>query len=94
MIIIDFDGEGSYNLNFTNIGTYSFLPDPSNPDPNTVVVYTTVGDAQSNNGTLNVSSYDGNTVTGTFSFTAFNLDDNTDTAEVTNGEFNIEITGN
>ncbi|MCT8338802.1 DUF6252 family protein [Flavobacteriaceae bacterium TK19130] len=94
MIVQGFDGEGSYNLNFTSIGTYSYLPDPSNPDPNTVVVYTTVGDAQSNNGEVNVSSYDGTTIKGTFSFTGFNLDDNADTVSVTEGEFNIEVTNN
>lgn len=92
MIISGFDGEGTYDLNFLNLGTYSYLPDPGNPDPNTVVIYTTVGTGQGNNGTLSVSSFDGNTVKGTFSFTGFNLDNNGDTVAVTEGQFNIEIT--
>ncbi|QNJ96992.1 hypothetical protein [Constantimarinum furrinae] len=94
MIIQNFTGEGTYELSFLNIGTYSYLPDPSNPDPNTVVVYSTVGDAQTINGELNVSSYDGNTVKGTFSFTGINLNDPADTVSVTNGQFNIEVTQN
>ena len=91
MIIQGFDGEGTYQLNFTNIGTYSYLPDPNNPDPNTVVVFTTVGDAQSNNGELKVSSFDGETIKGTFTFTAYNLDDITDTVTVNDGAFNIKV---
>ncbi|MCG2418518.1 hypothetical protein K8089_05740 [Aequorivita sp. F47161] len=94
MIIQNFDGEGTYNLNFMNIGTYSYLPDPGNPDPNTVVIYTTVGDGQGNNGTISISSFDGNTVKGTFSFTGINLNDNSDTVSVTEGQFNIEVTNN
>ena len=50
MVITTFDGVGTYDLNFTNIGTYSYLPDPSNPDPNTVVIYTT------GNGSLCINS--------------------------------------
>jgi Family of unknown function (DUF6252) len=92
MIIVSFDGTGTYPLNFTNLGTYSYLPDPSNPDPNTVVVYTTVGDATGNNGELKVSSYDGNIIKGTFTFTGFNLDDMSDTVSVTSGQFEIEVT--
>ncbi|MDX1461929.1 MAG: DUF6252 family protein [Marinirhabdus sp.] len=92
MIIIGFDGVGTYPLNFTNIGTYSYLPDPNNPDPTTVVVYTTVGDAMGNNGEVNVSSFDGNIIKGTFSFEAFNLDNMSDTVSVTNGQFEIEVT--
>ncbi|PVW17121.1 DUF6252 family protein [Marixanthomonas spongiae] len=91
VIIIGFDGEGTYQLNFTNIGTYSYLPDPNNPDPNSVVVYTTVGDAQNNYGELKVSSYDGDSVKGTFSFTGYNLDDLNDTVAVTEGSFNIKV---
>ncbi len=94
MIISGFDGVGSYDLNFMNLGTYSYLPDPGNPDPNTVVVYTTLGNGQGNNGTVNVSSFDGNTIKGTFNFTGFNLDDNSDTVAVTEGQFNIEVTNN
>ncbi len=92
VVIIGFDGPGTYPLNFTNIGTYSYLPDPSNPDPTTVVVYTTVGNAQGNNGELNVSSFDGDNVQGTFSFTGFNLDDISDTVSITEGTFDIKVT--
>tara|TARA_R100000306_G_scaffold12304_5_gene14843 strand:- start:2400 stop:2921 length:522 start_codon:yes stop_codon:yes gene_type:complete len=91
MIIQGFDGEGTYQLNFTNIGTYSYLPDPNNPDPNTVVVFTTVGDAQSNNGELKVSSFDGETIKGTFTFTGYNLDDNNDTVTVSDGAYDIKV---
>lgn len=94
MIIQNFDGEGTYNLNFLNIGTYSYLPDPSNPDPNTIVLYTTVGDGLSDNGTISISSFDGNTVKGTFSFTGYNIDDESDTVDVTEGQFNVEVTNN
>lgn len=92
MIITSFDGEGTYDLNFINIGTYSYLPDPGNPDPNTVVVYSTVGTGNGNNGTLKVSSYDGNTIKGTFSFTGYNLDNTSQSVSVTDGQFNIEVT--
>ena len=86
IIINGFDGEGTYDISLLNIGTYSYLPDPSNPDPSTVVIYT------ASSGELNVSSYDGNTAKGTFNFSAANLNNPSDTVEVTNGEFNIEVT--
>ncbi|MBP41516.1 MAG: hypothetical protein CL528_07065 [Aequorivita sp.] len=92
IILTSFDGEGSYDLNFVNIGTYSYLPDPSNPDPNTVVVYSTVGTGQGNNGTINISSYDGNTIKGTFNFTGYNLNNTSESVSVTDGQFNIEVT--
>lgn len=94
MIVQNFTGEGTYELSFLNIGTYSFLPDPSNPDPNTVVVYSTVGDGQTINGEINISSYDGETVQGTFSFSGVNINDPNDTKSVTQGAFNIEVTQN
>ncbi|SDE35363.1 DUF6252 family protein [Ulvibacter litoralis] len=93
-IITGFDGVGTYSLNFVNIGTYSYLPDPSNPDPNTVVVFTTVGNAQGNNGEVNISTFDDTTVSGTFSFTGYNLDNIGDTVSVTNGAFNVAYTRN
>lgn len=86
VIINGFDGEGTYEISLLNIGTYSYLPDPSNPDPSTVVIYT------ASSGELKVSSYDGNTAQGTFKFSAANLNNPSDTVEVTNGEFNIEVT--
>ncbi|MGJ8667340.1 MAG: DUF6252 family protein [Patiriisocius sp.] len=94
MIVTTFDGVGTYPLNFTNLGTYSFLPDSSNPDPSTVVIYTTAGAAPNNAGEINISSFDGETVQGTFSFTGYSLDNNSDTVSVTNGEFNITVTNN
>ncbi|MBZ0328351.1 MAG: hypothetical protein K8F54_12140 [Altibacter sp.] len=94
MIVQNFTGVGTYELSFLNIGTYSYLPDPSNPDPNTVVIYSTLGDAQSINGEVNISSYDGDTVEGTFSFTGFNINDIGDTVSVTSGAFNIEVVQN
>ncbi|HIB49556.1 MAG TPA: hypothetical protein EYN07_00640 [Flavobacteriaceae bacterium] len=93
MIIQNFDGAGTYELNFLNIGTYSYLPDPSNPDPSTVVIYTTVNGTQSE-GELRVSSFDGNTIVGTFNFTGYNANDMSDTVAVTAGEFNLEVTNN
>lgn len=93
-IIVGFDGVGTYSLNVTNIGTYSYLPDPNNPDPNTVVIYTTVGNGQGNNGEVNISTFDDSTVTGTFSFTGYNMNDTTDTVSVTNGAFNVAYTRN
>ena len=94
MIVQNFTGEGTYELSFLNIGTYSYLPDPSNPDPNTVVIYSTLGDGQTVNGEINIASYDGETVQGTFSFTGININDPNDTTSVTQGEFNIEVTQN
>jgi hypothetical protein len=91
MIITAFDGEGTYQLGMINIGSYAFLPDPSNPDPTTVVTYTTIN-GTSNNGEVNISSYDGDNVRGTFSFTAFNPNNTSESVSVTNGEFNIEVT--
>ncbi len=90
MIIQGFDGEGTYDLSFVNIGTYTILTDIN--DPMSVVIYSTVGNAQSVNGEVNVSSFDGNTAKGTFEFTAINLDDASDVKEVTNGSFNITVT--
>ncbi|RDK89234.1 DUF6252 family protein [Marinirhabdus gelatinilytica] len=91
IILTAFDGVGTYQLGLTNIGSYAFLPDPSNPDPSTVVTYTTVN-GTSSNGEINISSFDGDTVAGTFSFTAFNPQNTSESVEVTNGEFNIEVT--
>jgi len=93
MIIQGFDGVGTYGLNFTNIGTYSYLPDPSNPDPSTVVIYLSINGTGST-GELKVSSFDGNTIQGTFNFTGYKADDQTDTVAVTDGEFNLEVTNN
>ena len=93
MIIQNFDGAGTYDLNFLNIGTYSFLPDPSNPDPSTVVIYTTVN-GTSSAGELRVSSFDGNTIKGTFNFTGYKSDDPNSTVAVTNGEFDLSVTNN
>ncbi len=94
MTITTFDGEGTYPFNFTNIGSYSYLPDSSNPDPTTVVVYSTIGATTNSAGEINISSFDGETVQGTFSFTGYLLDDINDTVSVTNGEFNITVTNN
>ncbi|CAM3279690.1 DUF6252 family protein [Aequorivita lipolytica] len=91
MIVTTFDGVGTYDLNFTNIGTYSYLPDPSNPDPSSVVIFTT-GNGQPSNGQLKVSSFEGNVAKGTFSFTAYNLNDLSQSISVTEGAFNIELT--
>ncbi len=85
-----FDGEGTYDLSFVNIGAYTILTDINNPM--SAVIYSTIGDAQTVNGEVNVSSFDGNTAKGTFEFTAINLDDATDVKEVTNGAFNITVT--
>ncbi|WP_310991365.1 DUF6252 family protein [Aequorivita marina] len=85
-----FDGVGTYDLGLMNIGTYSYLPDPNNPDPSTVVIYSTVGNQSA--GELRVSSYDGSVAKGTFSFNAANLDNPNETVSVTSGEFNIEVT--
>lgn len=91
MIVTTFDGVGTYDLNFVNIGTYSYLPNPSNPDPSTVVIFTT-GNGQSSNGQLKVSSFDGDVAKGTFSFTAYNLDNLSQSVSVSEGEFNIKMT--
>ncbi|MAY23491.1 MAG: hypothetical protein CMC74_11985 [Flavobacteriaceae bacterium] len=93
MIVQNFDGVGTYDLNFLSIGTYSYLPDPSNPDPNTVVVYTTVN-GTSSTGEINISEYSSTNVKGTFSFTGYNLNDNSDTVSVTEGSFDLELTQN
>ncbi|MEZ4858552.1 MAG: hypothetical protein R2781_07050 [Flavobacteriaceae bacterium] len=93
MIIQNFDGVGTYELNIFNIGTYSYLPDPNNPDPSTVVVYMAVNGTTSG-GEVNISSYSSDRVKGTFSFTGYNIEDNTDTVQVTNGSFDIAVTQN
>jgi hypothetical protein len=69
------------------------MPDPSNPDPNSVVIFTT-GNGQPSNGQLKVSSLEGNIAKGTFSFTAYNLNNPSQSVSVTEGEFNIEMTIN
>ncbi|WP_157418065.1 hypothetical protein [Aequorivita capsosiphonis] len=93
MVVTTFDGVGTYDLNFTNVGTYSYLPDPSNPDPSTVVIFST-GNGQASNGQLKVSSFEGNIAKGTFSFSAYNLENPSQSTSVTDGEFNIEMTMN
>ena len=93
MIIQNFDGVGTYELNLANIGTYSYLPDPRNPDPTTVVVYMAVNGTTSG-GEINISSYTSDRVKGTFSFTGYNIQDNTDTVSVTSGSFDMEVTQN
>jgi len=90
MIIVGYDGVGTYDLNMTNIGTYSYLPNPSNPDPSTVVIYSTIN-GQTSNGQLKVSSVDGNVVKGTFSFTGYNMSNPSESVSVTDGQFNIEL---
>ena len=90
IIIVGYDGVGTYDLNMSNIGTYSYLPDPSNPDPSTVVIYSTVN-GQASNGQIKVSSDDGNVVKGTFSFTAYNLSNPSQSVSVTDGQFNIKL---
>ena len=93
MIIQNFDGVGTYDLSFVNIGTYSYLPDPSNPDPSTVVIYLSVNGTDAT-GELKVSSFDGNTIEGTFNFTGYKIDDLSQTVAVTTGKFNLEVTNN
>tara|TARA_R110002124_G_scaffold87407_1_gene225072 strand:+ start:101804 stop:102328 length:525 start_codon:yes stop_codon:yes gene_type:complete len=93
MIVQNFDGVGTYPLNLLNIGTYSYLPDPSNPDPNSVVIYSTVN-GTGNAGEINISSYSSTNVQGTFSFTGYNINDPNDTSTVSNGSFNIALTQN
>jgi hypothetical protein len=93
MIIQNFDGVGTYELNLANIGTYSYLPDPNNPDPSTVVVYMAVNGTTSG-GEVNISSYTADRVKGTFSFTGYNIQDTSDTVSVTNGSFDMEVTQN
>ncbi len=88
-IIQAFDGVGTYELNFISIGTYSILPDTS--DPTSVIIYTTVTPDGSPAGEVNISSFDGDSVQGTFSFTGYRNDDNSQTVSVTEGEFNVEI---
>lgn len=92
VVITNFEGVGTYTLGIMNVGTYSYLPDPSNPDPSSVVIYSTVGTGQGSNGTLKVSSYEGGVIKGTFSFTAYNLNNPNDTVSVTDGAYNIEAT--
>ncbi len=93
MIIQGFDGVGTYDLNFTNIGTYSYLPDPNNPDPNTVKIYISINGTQST-GEVNVSSFDGDNIKGTFSFTGYDVNNQSDSVTVTDGQFNLAVTNN
>lgn len=88
-ILQGFDGVGTYELNFISIGTYSILPDTS--DPSSVIIYTTVTPDASAAGEVNISSYDGDTVKGTFNFTGYRNDDTTQTVSVTEGEFNVAL---
>jgi len=93
VIIQNFEGEGTYDINFLNVGTYSYLPDPSNPDPNTVVIYSSVNGTNSV-GEISISSYSESNVKGTLSFTGYNLNDASDTVSVTEGSFDLELTQN
>lgn len=88
-IIQNFTGEGTYQLDFISLGTYSVLPDIS--DPNSVIIYTTVTPDTSAAGEVNISSYDGNSVAGTFSFTGYRTDDTSQTVAVTEGAFNVAL---
>lgn len=90
IIIPVYDGVGTYPLNFMNLGTYAYLPDSSNPDPSTVVTYSTA--TNNGSGEINISAMDGSSVSGTFHFTAGNLTNTSQTVNVTDGEFNIQLT--
>ena len=93
VIIQNFEGEATYDINFLNVGTYSYLPDPSNPDPSTVVIYSSVNGTNSA-GEISISSYSESNVKGTLSFTGYNLNDASDTVSVTEGSFDLELTQN
>lgn len=88
-IIIGFDGEGTYQLNNINLGTYTYLADPG--DYMSAVLFSTVTDGSSN-GEINISSYTpGENVQGTFNFTGYNNQDISDTRVVSEGSFNVDI---
>ena len=89
-IIQNFDGVGTYELNFISIGTYTILPDVNNPS--SVLIYTTVTPDGGPAGEAKISSFDGDTVKGTFNFTGYKSDDQSETVSVSDGEFNIELT--
>lgn len=89
-IIQNFSGVGTYQLDFISIGTYTILPDVN--DPTSVLIYTTSAPGGEPAGEANISSFDGDTVQGTFSFTGYKSDDQSQTVTVTVGEFNIELT--
>ena len=88
-IIQNFSGEGTYQLDFISIGTYTILPDTGNPS--SVLIYTTSAPGGEAAGEANISSFDGDTVKGTFSFTGYKSDDQSQTVSVTEGAFNIEL---
>lgn len=90
IMIPAFDGVGTYPLTFMNIGTYGYIPDPSNPDPATTVLYSTA--AGGGSGEVNIATMDGSSVTGTFSFKAANLNNPSQKVNITDGEFNIMLT--
>lgn len=88
-MLIGFDGEGTYQLNNINLGTYTYLENPS--DFNSVMLYTTVTDG-STNGEIKISSYTpGENVQGTFSFTGYNNQNVSDSKVISEGSFNVDI---
>lgn len=84
--LVGFDGEGTYVLSGSNTGMYTHIPNPSNPMD--VVFYNTL---QGGQGEVKVSHYDGDTIKGTFHFTASNTENSADKVNITDGNFNIKV---
>lgn len=87
--IIGFEGVGTYDLNASNIATYTFLKDKS--DFMSAQVFSTSTGAASN-GEIKIAEYTkGESVKGTFSFTGYLISDTSKTVQVSSGEFNVKI---
>ena len=89
IMIIGFEGVGTYDLNSVSLGSYTYLEDTSNF--NSAMVFTTSTGAASN-GEIKIAEYTaGGTVTGTFNFTGYLTSNTSQTVAVTNGAFNVTI---
>ena len=87
--IIGFEGVGTYDLNGSNIGTFTFLKDKS--DFLSAQIFSTSNGAASN-GEIKIAEYTkGESVTGTFSFTGYLTSDTAQQVVVSDGEFNVNI---
>ncbi len=81
--VTSFDGTGTYAVSPTTVASYGITNDPNDPI-NSTVVYIAISDGQ-----LEITEDTGSNMKGTFSFVGVNVEDPSDTVNVTNGAFDI-----